>query len=359
MMGSGSELPLSLIEGLDGPAFDESADIWDFAQDFLVHATYEGAVIRMNAPAVALLGGLLPIDPEAPGATQAALHAMRETGKPVRLSAPVETVEGDQRHISWSIAPHPSGLSFFAIGRDTTASMEARQRLRETEERLIQMQQMETLGQLAGGVAHDFNNLLVPILNVLELVAKRPQEDPDFDELVKGARRAAISARTTVRRILSFAQQGKSEPAEIDVASLLAGMQDLLVQILPASVTLEVETDPGLPRVRLHANQLELSIVNLAINAADAMPEGGVLRIAARHEAAGVRISVSDNGTGMDSETVSRATEPFYTTKGVGKGTGLGLFMANRLAHRSGGRLEIQSVQGEGTTVALDLPAAG
>lgn len=340
------------------PVTEPQSDLWDLTQDFLVHAYYDGTPIRFNPAADVLLGGRLPIAEDDAGATQAALDAMRVSGKPIRLSAPLETSEGEQRYISWSIVPNPSGESFFAIGHDTTEIVNTRKRLREVEERLAQMQRMETLGQLAGGVAHDFNNLLVPILNVLDLLERRPQVDPDFNELIKGAHRAAISARTMVRRMLSFARQNQTEPTLADISPLLKEMKELLVHILPPTVHVEIEAESSLRPIRLHANQLELSLLNLAINASHAMPNGGDLRIQARGTNNGVEISVADNGTGMDAETVERATEAFFTTKDSSKGTGLGLFMANRLAQQSGGRLEIQSKPDEGTTIKLHFPAA-
>lgn len=340
------------------PVAELQSDVWGLTQDFLVHAQYDGTLISLNPAADALLGGRLPIAADDSGATQVVLEAMRASGKPIRLSAPVETADGEQRHISWSIVPHPSGESFFAIGHDTTETVVARKKLREVEERLAQMQQMETLGQLASGVAHDFNNLLVPILNVLDLLEHRPQADPDFDQLIKGAHRAAISARTMVRRMLSFARQNQTEPTATQIEPLFNEMRELLTHILPSNVHMEIAAEKRLSPVRLHASQLELSLLNLAINASHAMPDGGNLRIAARRATGGVEISVSDNGTGMDAETVERATEPFFTTKGPAKGTGLGLFMANRLAHQSGGHLEIQSQPGEGTTITLHFPAA-
>ena len=275
-----------------------------------------------------------------------------------RLTLPLHQADGNIRQVAWSITPHPSGESFFAIGRDTTDVVAARQRLREAEERLAQMQQMETLGQLAGGVAHDFNNLLVPILNVLDLLQRRPQGDSDFDELICGASRAALSARTLVRRMLYFAQRQKSEPETVDVAKLISGMEDLLTHILPQAVQLEIDACEEMAPVKIHPNQLELSILNLAMNASDAMRGSGKLRIRAESAGAeGIAITVTDTGIGMDEETVGRATDAFFTTKGPGKGTGLGLFMAKRLAEKANGTLDIRSIVGEGTEIRFWLPA--
>ena len=224
------------------PVANLELDPWDLTQDYLVHAGYDGTAIRLNPAADALLGGRLPIAGGDTGAAQAALEAMRASGKPIKLSAALETGEGELKHISWSIVPHPSGDSFFAIGHDTTDTVFARKRLREVEERLAQMQQMETLGQLASGVAHDFNNLLVPILNVLDLLERRPQADPDFERLIKGAHHAAISARTMVRRMLSFARQNQTEPAATHIEPLFSEMSELLAHILPPAVHVEIET---------------------------------------------------------------------------------------------------------------------
>jgi PAS domain S-box-containing protein len=237
-----------------------------------------------------------------------------------------------------------------------------RLRIRETETRLEQVQRMETLGELASGVAHDFNNLLVPIFGVLDMLKRRPQGNDDVDALIRGASKAAGNAREMVRRLLTFSQRQHVEPEIVNVSALLNNMTDLLRHTLPQAIELVLLLDDDVPDVSINPTQLELSLLNLAINARDAMSGGGTLTISAGRMARNdkcVTLTIADTGNGMDGETVQRATEPFFTTKAPGKGTGLGLFMAKRLAEQSGGGLHIESARGIGTSVAIHLPIAG
>jgi signal transduction histidine kinase len=228
--------------------------------------------------------------------------------------------------------------------------------LHEAETRITKMQQSETLGHLASGVAHDFNNLLVPIMSALESLKRRPQGDDDVDTLINGAALAAQSARTLVGRMLSFADERKRIPQIVDVGALVSGMRDLLVHMVPHAINLELQIAVQLPHIEVDPGQLELSIMNLAVNARDAMPHGGMLTIAVFASEAGLVVRVTDNGTGMDEETALRATQSFFTTKPSGKGTGLGLFMARRLVDRFKGSLIIDSAVGCGTSVSLRFP---
>jgi signal transduction histidine kinase len=193
------------------------------------------------------------------------------------------------------------------------------------------------------------------------MLQRRPQGDPDFDKLIKGASKAAMNARNMVRQILKFSQAQQINPERVDISTLLPGMADLLQHSLSSSVALELSADHALPAVMVNATQLELAILNLAINARDAMPQGGNLTISAKPSEKhkdGVVLCVADTGHGMDAETIAHASEAFFTTKGPGKGTGLGLFMAKRLTEQVGGSFDIASVVGAGTTISLDLPSA-
>jgi PAS domain S-box-containing protein len=239
---------------------------------------------------------------------------------------------------------------------------ELRLRVRETETRLEQVQRMETLGELASGVAHDFNNLLVPIFGVLDMLKRRPQGNDDIDALIRGASKAAGNAREMVRRLLTFSQRHHVEPEIVDIAHLINNMTDLLRHTLSQSIDFVVALEDDVPGVRINPTQLELSLLNLAINARDAMPGGGTLTLSAGRMAKNdkcVTLTIADTGVGMDAATLQRAPDPFFTTKPPGKGTGLGLFMARRLAEQAGGNLHIESVAGEGTAVAIHLPIAG
>ncbi len=236
-----------------------------------------------------------------------------------------------------------------------------------TEEQLRHMQKMESIGQLTGGVAHDFNNLLTAVLGNLELLKKRLPSDPATDRLVDGAVQGAQRGAALTQRLLAFARRQALATRPVDLAELVSGMTDLLRRSLGPSVEIRLDLPPGLPPARADANQLELALLNLAVNARDAMPEGGTLAIALSHETVEgapdlepgryLRLAVSDTGRGMDGETLARAIEPFFSTKELGKGTGLGLSMIHGLAQQLHGALRLSSEPGRGTTAELWLPA--
>ena len=243
--------------------------------------------------------------------------------------------------------------------------------LEQSHEVLRQTQKMETVGKLTGNVAHDFNNLLTPIIGSIELVLHRGPTDARSQHMLSRAMEAAERAQLLVQRLLSFARQQPLRPVALDLRKLVEGMQDLLSSTLGPRITLDVDLPENLPFVLADGNQLDLAILNLAVNARDAMPNGGALTLSAKpltkkddwptntSNREFVSLAICDTGVGMDSETAARAIEPFFTTKGLGEGTGLGLSMAEGLLAQLGGRLVIDSVPGEGTTVTLFLPQAG
>lgn len=257
--------------------------------------------------------------------------------------------------------------------RTANETLEARveERTREHElalAKLHEAQKLETLGQLTGGVAHDFNNLLTPVIGNLDLMRRRLDPGDGCQRLIDASLQAASRAATLVQRLLAFARRQDLRPRSVDIGSLLDGMTDLIRRSLDPSIDVRISHSPGLPPARVDPNQLELAILNLAINARDAMPRGGALRISAtaeRVEQPGpmepgdyVRISVEDEGAGMDRDVLARAVEPFFSTKGVGKGTGLGLSMVHGLAAQLGGMLDMKSAPGAGTTADIWLPVA-
>ena len=226
---------------------------------------------------------------------------------------------------------------------------------------------MESIGQLTGGVAHDFNNLLMVILGNLQLLRKRLPDDPRLLRLVDGAMQGAERGATLTKRMLAFARRQELRPETVDVPRLVDGMGEMLRRTLGPGIQVVTAYRPDLPPVRVDPNQLELAILNLALNARDAMPQGGRLVIGGscvtganlpKDLAPGryVCLTVSDTGAGMDEATLKRATEPFFTTKGAGKGTGLGLSMVHGVVAQSGGAMRITSQPGDGTTVELWLP---
>jgi PAS domain S-box-containing protein len=232
---------------------------------------------------------------------------------------------------------------------------------------LHEAQKLETVGQLTGGVAHDFNNLLTPIMGSLDLL-RRSLSDERALRLIDAALQASHRAATLVQRLLAFARRQDLQPRSVNVAALLEGMRDLISRSIGPTIEVLIESEAELPPARVDPNQFELAILNLAVNARDAMPNGGKLRIAAdsvdvtwpARVSPGryVRIGVVDSGVGMDASTLARAVEPFFSTKGLGKGTGLGLSMVHGLAAQSGGALDLSSTPGKGTRAEIWLPVA-
>ena len=234
--------------------------------------------------------------------------------------------------------------------------------------KLHEAQKLETLGQLTGGVAHDFNNLLTPVIGNLDLLRRRIQPGDSSHRLIDSALQAASRAATLVQRLLAFARRQDLSVRSVDVGKLLDGMTDMIRRSLGPSIEVQISHASDLPPARVDPNQLELAILNLAINARDAMPRGGTLTIEADSRSSEgaaplkpgnyVRIAVRDTGTGMDEQTLARAVEPFFSTKGLGKGTGLGLSMVHGLAAQLGGTLTLVSRPREGTTAEIWLPRA-
>jgi signal transduction histidine kinase len=235
---------------------------------------------------------------------------------------------------------------------------------------LLQAQKIEALGQLVGGVAHDFNNLLMAVIGNLDLLAKKLGEDARLHRLLDGAMEGARRGATLTQRLLAFARKQELKAQATDVRSLVEDMIGLIDRSVGPMVRIELHAEDKMPVVDVDPNQLEMALLNLAVNARDAMITGGVLTIGLSEQIVDVNdqlgvqpgryvvLSVRDTGEGMDAETLARAVEPFFSTKGVGKGTGLGLSMVFGLAQQSGGALRLESVPSSGTTARLWLPVA-
>jgi signal transduction histidine kinase/CheY-like chemotaxis protein len=238
----------------------------------------------------------------------------------------------------------------------------------KAQEQLRQAQKMETIGQLTGGIAHDFNNLLMAVMGNLELLRKRIPDDPRLRRLIDGALQGAERGASLTQRLLAFARQQDLRAVPVDLRGLIQGMIDLLERSLGPRIALRLDFPPGLPAARVDANQLELAILNLAINARDAMPDGGSIDIrACEYQPHGdpglkpgryLKLAVVDSGKGMTPEILKRAVEPFFSSKPLGKGTGLGLSMVHGLAVQLGGALQLSSTVGKGTAATLILPVA-
>lgn len=236
----------------------------------------------------------------------------------------------------------------------------------QMQEALKQSQKLESMGQLTGGVAHDFNNLLTPILGSLDMLHRRELGNDRERRLIEGALHSAERAKVLVQRLLSFARRQPLQQVAVDLKTLVEGMVDLVESTCGPRINVSVEVPAGLPMVNADPHQLEMAILNISVNARDAMSDGGTITItcvsAITDEADAshpfVSLAIKDTGTGMDADTLARAIEPFFSTKGVGQGTGLGLSMAHGLVAQLGGRLSIESELGRGTTVTFHLPTA-
>jgi PAS domain S-box-containing protein len=316
----------------------------------------------------------------------ATFRQVLETGEPVRFEGELTATSRHLELAGFPVGPAEQN-AIAIIFQDVTQRKKAERdliELNETLERRIEeavgereaalaqlheAQKLETIGQLTGGVAHDINNLLTPITGALDLLNRRySADDPRSARLLDGALQSAERARVLVSRLLGFARRQALETRAVDPVALLEGMRDLVVSSIGPSVELRLSLGSDLPAALTDPNQLELAILNLCVNARDAMEGHGVITIAAERSVIGpgttsrlrpgayVRLSVIDNGAGMDERTLSRAVEPFFSTKEVGKGTGLGLSMVHGLAAQLGGAFELTSVVGEGTRADLYLP---
>jgi PAS domain S-box-containing protein len=370
-----------LNETLEAQVEARSAErdrLWNLSQDMLVRADYTGMMSAISPAWTQVLGWsegeLLSrgyasfMHPDDTPPTLAAIERMAQTLRPTRFENRISTSGGEWKHIEWTVAPEPDGMNFIGVGRDLTHAKAREAELERAQDALRQSQKMEAMGQLTGGVAHDFNNLLTPIVGSLDMLQRKGVGGEREQRLIAGAAQSAERARTLVQRLLAFARRQPLQTVSVDVAKLVAGMGDLVGSTTGPQIRVAVEVADDLPPAKADPNQLEMALLNLSVNARDAMPDGGTLRISAATEevAAGhrsgladgtyVHLSVADTGVGMDEATLARAIEPFFSTKGVGKGTGLGLSSVHGLASQLGGALTIQSRPGFGTNVELWLP---
>jgi PAS domain S-box-containing protein len=261
-------------------------------------------------------------------------------------------------------------IGYAKITRDITERRETQRQLEIAREALLQSQKMEAIGQLTGGIAHDFNNLLMAVLGSLELMRKRLPDDPKLRVLLENAIQGAQRGSLLTKRMLAFARRQELKQEAVAIPELVRGMTDMLQRSLGPSIMIETHFPLVGKPVLGDANQLEMILLNLAVNARDAMPEGGRIVIATEEKVlregdntrlkpgSYICLSVRDTGEGMDEATLQRAMEPFFTTKGPGKGTGLGLSMVHGIAEQSGGWFNLQSRKGEGTAAELWLPVA-
>ncbi len=348
--------------------------VWSLSRDLIGVWGPDGRLQAVNPAWTALLGqeetslvgsgfeGLLhPDDLEAMAAAIAGMGPQSVRNFDCRL----RTLDGGWRWINWTMMS--DGDTGYGIGRDVTER-------KQLEDQLRQSQKMEAVGQLTGGLAHDFNNMLTGIMGGLDVTRRRIAEGRtgDIDRFLEAAMVSAERAAALTHRLLAFSRRQSLDARSIDVSELINSMSDLLDRTFGERVELDVELDRDLWQAEGDANQLENAILNLAINARDAMPEGGRLCIRAvnvqvqpgsseaveQRPGDYVEIRVTDTGVGMAPSVIAKAFDPFFTTKPIGQGTGLGLSMIYGFAQQSGGHVGIASRVGHGTTVCLRLPRA-
>ncbi len=259
-------------------------------------------------------------------------------------------------------------VGFAKVTRDMTEQREAQRKLEDAREQLFQAQKMEAIGQLTGGVAHDFNNLLTVILGGLDLAEGLVGEDAKLKRLLANMRQAAKRGESLTRQLLAFSRRQPLRPERIDLPRRLGAMCDFLSHSLRGDITIATDFPSDLWPVEVDPNQFELAFLNVGLNARDAMPDGGTLHVVARNverapehsalEGTFVALELRDTGVGMSEEVRARAVEPFFTTKDVAGGSGLGLSQAFGFAKQSGGTLTLASEVGRGTTVTFFLPTA-
>ena len=355
--------------------------MWTLSTDVMMVTNLDGKIYSINPAWTQHLGWKEPdlldanvldfVIPEERPLMEAALQALSRGTAPRLFELGMRTAAGGSRRIEWSAVAADDVVQ--AVGRDVTAEREAEEALRKAEEALRHSQKMEAIGQLTGGIAHDFNNMLTAIIGSMEVLKRRIRAGryEDIQSFMDGAIGAANRAASLTHRLLAFARRQPLDPKAVDINQQIRGMEDLLRRTLGEAIRLKIVLSPEGWLALTDAHQLENAILNLAINARDAMPSGGTLSISTSRETleqkksfgqeeleAGdyVVVSVSDTGVGMSAETLRKVFEPFFTTKPIGQGTGLGLSMIYGFAKQSRGHVHIESAEGQGTTIRLYLP---
>lgn len=261
-------------------------------------------------------------------------------------------------------------IGYAKVTRDITERHESALRLAEAQSALLQAKKIEAIGKLTLGLSHDFNNILGVIVNSLDLISAHREDEQRVSRLVDGAIRAADRGMLLTRQLLSFARGQALAPEILEINQLVQGMRELLTRACGPNIDFQFSLADGLPRVRVDPTQLEAALLNLVVNSRDALVDGGIIQVATdatanrplelnSKEEDFVRISVTDNGPGMSEEILQQAVQPFFTTKEVGRGSGLGLSQAFGFTAQSGGYLHIDSEPGRGTRVSLCFPAMG
>ncbi len=374
-----AELNATLAERVEEKTRERDR-IWNVSQDLLLVADRKGIWQTVNPAWTRTLGWseaeLLNrtsewLDhPDDGATTRAHVRKLIAEDTTVRFESRFRHKDGSYRWLSWTGVS--DGDRVYAVARDVTAEKAAADRLKATEEALRQSQKMEAVGQLTGGIAHDFNNLLTGIVGSLDLMQTRLDQGrtENVARYINAAMTSANRAAALTHRLLAFARRQPLIPKSVDANQLVVSLEDLLRRTIGETIDLEITAFDGLWCTLCDPNQLESALLNLAINARDAMPDGGKLVITSANERIEgitadtpallpgdyIRIDVTDTGTGMSPEVATRAFDPFFTTKPIGQGTGLGLSMIYGFARQSNGHVLIDSKLGQGTSVRLYLP---
>jgi len=374
-----SELNATLAQRVEEKTRERDR-IWNVSQDLLVVADRDGVWRTVNPACTRTLGWseaeLLNRTsewlqhPDDGGMTRAQVNKLGSSDATVRFESRFRHKDGSYRWLSWTGVPDQNHI--YAVARDVTAEKAAAERLKVTEEALLQSQKMEAVGQLTGGIAHDFNNLLTGIVGSLDLLQTRLSQGrtDNVARYINAAMTSANRAAALTHRLLAFARRQPLIPKSVDANQLVVSLEDLLRRTIGETIDLAIAAADDLWFTLCDPNQLESALLNLAINARDAMPDGGKLTIAtsnARIEGViadspalspgdYICINVTDTGAGMTAEVAARAFDPFFTTKPIGQGTGLGLSMIYGFARQSDGHVTIDSKLGRGTSVRLYLP---
>lgn len=375
------EANLALTERARG-SMRERNRLWQNSRDLFLVLKTSGVIKDVNPVWHEIIGspsrlalGLSIIDfawPDDKAAMTDAIKVASEGGRN-DFELRVRHADGSPRWISWRTSEEDGII--YGFGRDVTLERDQAETLKDTEAKLRQSQKMEAVGQLTGGIAHDFNNMLTGIIGALAILRRRISAGrlEDLDRFIDAATTSAHRAAALTHRLLAFSRRQSLDRRVVDVNNLVNSMEDLLHRTLGEQISLSVSLHPLAGCAFTDANQLENAILNLAINARDAMPEGGNLTIAVENAVLAktdisrneelkpgsyVVVAVTDTGTGMSADTIAKAFDPFFTTKPIGQGTGLGLSMIYGFAQQSGGHARIKSKLGSGTTVELYLPVA-
>lgn len=354
--------------------------LWELSSDVMIRCRFDGVIIAVNPAWQQLLGwseaqllGASIIDFVHPDDIPNTLETMQRSSQGqsfLHFENRYRCRNGSYRWISWSSRSADAVIN--AVGRDITALKEQALALEQAEAQLRQSQKMEAVGQLTGGLAHDFNNLLTGIGGSLELLEKRIEQGrfESIEHYVTVAQTATRRAAALTHRLLAFSRRQTLDPMATDVSELVGELRELLSRTVGPAVSLETQLASDLWPTLVDRNQLENALINLGINARDAMPDGGTLTIETRNELlddqsaleldmpAGqyVRVCVTDTGVGMSKEVAAQAFDPFFTTKPLGMGTGLGLSMVYGFIRQSDGHVKIQSEPDRGTSICLYLP---